>query len=69
MKQTAQLDVYELARTFNCGIGMLISVSPDKADEVKEQIMQTGEDCWTAGEIVSRADEAVLLEHAEQAWA
>ena len=69
MKQTAQLDVYELARTFNCGIGMLISVSPDKADEVKEQITQTGEDCWTAGEIVSREDEAVLLEYAEQAWA
>ena len=69
MKQAAQLDVFELARTFNCGIGMLISVSPDKVDEVREQIMQTGEDCWIAGEMISRTDNAVLLEHAEQAWA
>ena len=69
LKQTAQLDVYELARTFNCGIGMLISVSPDKAEQVKDKIMQTGDDCWTAGEMIKRETDAVLLDHAEKAWA
>ena len=69
LKKTAQLDVYELARTFNCGIGMLISVTPETADQVKDKIMQTGEDCWVAGEIVTRTETAVELAHAEQVWA
>lgn len=69
LKQSAQLDVYELARTFNCGIGMLISVSPATADKVKDKIMQTGEDCWVAGKIIRRTDAAVLLDHAESVWA
>jgi len=68
LKRAAHLDVYELARTFNCGIGMLISVTPNTADQVKDRILQTGEDCWVAGEIVKRTDAAVLLDHADKVW-
>ena len=69
LKQAAQMENYELARTFNCGIGMLISVRPEEADLILDQILQTGEDCWIAGSIVKRENDAVILNHVDSAWA
>ena len=69
LKQAAQIENYELARTFNCGIGMLISVRPEDADNILNQILHTGEDCWIAGSIVKRQNHAVILGHVESAWA
>ncbi len=69
LKQAAQMESVELARTFNCGIGMLISVRPDDADSILKQILQTGEDCWIAGSIVKRQNDAVILDHVDRAWA
>ena len=69
LKQAAQMENYELARTFNCGIGMLISVRPKDADNILRQILKTGEDCWIAGNIVKRQYDAVILEHVDSAWA
>jgi len=69
LKQAARMKNYELARTFNCGIGMLISVRPEDTDNILKQILQTGEDCWIAGNIVKRQNDAVILEHVESTWA
>ena len=69
LKQAAQMENYELARTFNCGIGMLISVRPEDADNILKKILQTGEDCWIAGSIVKRQNDAVILDHVDSAWA
>ena len=69
LKQAAQMESFELARTFNCGIGMLISVRPESADNLLNQILQTGEDCWIAGSIVKRQNDAVILDDVDRAWA
>ena len=69
LKEAAQMENYELARTFNCGIGMLMSVRPEDADNILKQVLQTGEDCWIAGSIVKRQNAAVILEHVDNAWA
>ena len=69
LKQAAQMESFELARTFNCGIGMLISVRPENADNVLKQILQTGEDCWFAGSIVKRQNDSVILDDVDRAWA
>ena len=63
------MEDYELTRTFNCGIGMLISVRPGDADIILKQILHTGEDCWIAGSIVKRQNDAVILNHVGSAWA
>jgi phosphoribosylformylglycinamidine cyclo-ligase len=63
------MENHELARTFNCGIGMLITVRPTDADNVINQIQQTGEDCWKAGVMIKRQNEAVILNHIHSAWA
>ena len=48
---------------------MLISVRPQEADLILDQILQTGEDCWIAGRIVKRENDAVILNHVDSAWA
>ena len=70
LKQCGELSNFELAQTFNCGIGMLISVTPKKADEVMAAVRVTGEDIWQAGSIYERSgDDAVILENCASAWA
>ena len=62
LQQAGNLSDFELARTFNCGIGMLIFVSADKADAALDAITLTGEDGFRVGEMVKRDDEAVIFE-------
>lgn len=47
----------EMARTFNCGIGMLIFVSRDKADACLAALRDGPEpDAWIAGHLATRGD-------------
>ena len=62
LQQAGNLSDFELARTFNCGVGMLIFVSADKADAALEAITLTGEDGYLIGEMVKRDDKAVIFE-------
>ncbi|MDJ0642848.1 MAG: phosphoribosylformylglycinamidine cyclo-ligase [Erythrobacter sp.] len=41
----------EMARTFNCGIGMVLSVSADRVDVVEERLQAAGETPVRVGEI------------------
>ncbi|MGB3798063.1 MAG: phosphoribosylformylglycinamidine cyclo-ligase, partial [Alteraurantiacibacter sp.] len=42
----------EMARTFNCGVGMVLAVTPDKVETVKSALTDAGEDVFRIGEIV-----------------
>ena len=42
----------EMARTFNCGIGMIVAVSEDKAGTVKSRLEAVGETVHEVGSIV-----------------
>ena len=41
----------EMARTFNCGIGMVVAVSEDKAAEVTTRLEAAGETVFAVGRI------------------
>jgi phosphoribosylaminoimidazole synthetase len=41
----------ELARTFNCGIGMVAIVSPDDADAITAALREAGETVFTIGRV------------------
>ena len=69
LKQAGQVSDYELARTFNCGVGMLIYVAADKADAALQAIQMTGEDAYLMGEMIERTNEAVILDGIAQAFA
>ncbi len=48
----------EMARVFNCGIGMVVIVSSNEADSVIASIGKEGLQSWRLGEIVERSQNA-----------
>ena len=46
----------EMARAFNCGIGMAVVVAPDRAAEIERVLSDAGESVHRIGEIVPRAE-------------
>ena len=55
LRKTAGIDAQEMARTFNCGIGMVLVVAPDRADAVRGILANAGETVATIGTIRPRA--------------
>ncbi len=48
----------EMLRTFNCGVGMIAVVSPEKADQVAEVLAAEGETVFRLGRMIARAEGA-----------
>jgi phosphoribosylformylglycinamidine cyclo-ligase len=60
----------EMARTFNCGIGMIAVVPSGRADETVTRLIGHGEAARIIGRIVPREDgPAVRLDGLDEAWA
>jgi phosphoribosylformylglycinamidine cyclo-ligase len=55
LRKTAGIDAQEMARTFNCGIGMVLVVAPDRVDAVKAVLQGAGETVAAIGTIRPRA--------------
>jgi len=59
----------EMARTFNCGIGMAVVCPADKADEAQRLLAAGGETVFRIGRVVSAAGEhRVTVTGMDQAW-
>lgn len=48
----AGVNEWEMYRTFNMGLGLLLFVSQDKAQEVTKTLSRAGEAAWIVGEVV-----------------
>ena len=46
---------HELRRTFNCGVGMMLIVSPEDLPDVLDGLLHAGEDAFVCGELVAAA--------------
>ncbi len=64
------VEAYEMARTFNCGIGMVAIAAPETADAAAHIFTEHGETVCRIGVISRRvkAMPAVVLHGAEAAW-
>jgi phosphoribosylformylglycinamidine cyclo-ligase len=51
LQQGGRLAPEEMARTFNCGIGMAVIVSADEASSVAEQLRAAGETVFAIGDV------------------
>ena len=40
-----------MLRTFNCGVGMCVIVSPAEVDEALALLRNCGEDAWVIGQV------------------
>ena len=50
---TGNVDTQEMYRTFNCGVGMVLCVSPGNSAAVISQLNSAGHTAWEVGTIAS----------------
>lgn len=55
LQQQGNVTDHEMARVFNCGIGMTVVVAPGHAENALHSLRATGETVWRIGEIKPRA--------------
>ena len=68
IRDTGNVELLELARTFNCGIGLIIYVDASKAGEVLDALQRGPEPgAYIVGDLVTRNDQpAVILDRADR---
>ncbi len=57
LQQHGNVEQQEMYRTFNCGVGMVLVMNAEDADQAIEILTAAGEQAWRLGEIVSSAGE------------
>lgn len=70
LKDIGDLSSHDLATTLNCGIGFILIVPNQHQNDVLKTLQDSGEkDAKVIGQIMSKADKAVILNGMDQAWA
>lgn len=71
LAKTGGVSPAEMARTFNCGVGMIVVVPADEAEAAVALFNQHGEKARVIGRLVPRLDpeHGVLIPGLEEAWA
>lgn len=70
MAESADIGDDDLARTFNCGIGMVVITAADKADEAQRILAEAGETVYRIGEVQPAIGdvERVVIDGVDAAW-
>jgi len=62
LQQAGNIEQQEMLRTFNCGIGMVLVVNNEQADNCINTLNQLGERAWKLGQISQRGEgDAVIF--------
>ncbi|QTP59290.1 phosphoribosylformylglycinamidine cyclo-ligase [Billgrantia antri] len=67
LQQQGNVAEHEMYRVLNCGIGMVVVIPADQADQARAHLQALGETVYRIGEIIVRSEdeEAVQLENLE----
>lgn len=57
MQQAGNVSRHEMYRTFNCGVGMIVSLPESQAEQALTILKQSGETAWKIGHIQNTRDE------------
>eukprot|EP01134_Creolimax_fragrantissima_P006810 CFRG6810T1 len=69
LRKTGKIAATEMLRTFNCGIGMVLVVSPDKVPKVMKDMDAVGEKAFIIGELKNRnVDEPAVVLNGLDSW-
>jgi phosphoribosylformylglycinamidine cyclo-ligase len=55
LQQQGNVETYEMYRTFNCGVGMVIAVDAADSEKAIAQLQAAGETAWVIGQIEADA--------------
>ncbi len=58
LQEQGQVDSFEMYRTLNCGVGMVLCVAADQVDTCLSLLAQHGEQAWVLGNVVAGEGEA-----------
>lgn len=56
LQQKGHVETYEMYRTFNCGVGMILAVAPADLEQSLAILKEAGENAWHIGEIKDAAE-------------
>ncbi|WCE30442.1 phosphoribosylformylglycinamidine cyclo-ligase [Vibrio sp. SCSIO 43137] len=56
LQSKGNVESYEMYRTFNCGVGLVIALPQDQADKAVELLKAEGEYAWVIGEVANAAE-------------
>lgn len=62
LMENGNISEFEMYRTFNCGVGMVIALPEEKVEAALALLTQEGEQAWLIGHIASRQDNAEQVE-------
>ncbi|MEK9766902.1 MAG: AIR synthase-related protein, partial [Thalassolituus sp.] len=62
LQENGNVDTFEMFRTFNCGVGMIIALPEEKADAAVALLNAEGEQSWIIGEIQPRTEGEAAVE-------
>ncbi|MBL4800597.1 MAG: phosphoribosylformylglycinamidine cyclo-ligase [Emcibacter sp.] len=70
LREAGNLEPLEMAKTFNCGIGLVVIVKADGADETRKIFEEFGETVYTLGHVVKKSAEepATVVTGAAGSW-
>lgn len=58
LQEKGNIDTYEMYRTFNCGVGMVIALPHEQVETALAILKQAGENAWLIGHIEHAEDDA-----------
>ncbi|MBT8133977.1 MAG: phosphoribosylformylglycinamidine cyclo-ligase, partial [Gammaproteobacteria bacterium] len=61
LQDNGNVEINEMYRTFNCGVGMVLIVAADDANAVIDSLNQNGDTAWQLGNIVDGDSEQVVF--------
>jgi phosphoribosylformylglycinamidine cyclo-ligase len=70
LRDAAGLDPGELARTFNCGLGLVLAVEAERAPVIARELGEAGEQVWRIGRLIAAepGQPKVALTGTDVAW-
>jgi len=57
LQEKGNIETYEMYRTFNCGVGMVIALPQSQVETALAILKQSGENAWLIGHIESATDD------------
>lgn len=64
LQEMGNLSTFELRRTLNCGVGMVICVKASEANNALTLLQAQGETAWIIGQVTTRTQDAVVFSDA-----
>lgn len=61
LQENGNVETEEMRRTFNCGVGMVLMVNTDDANDIVETLNNNGETAWLLGTVESGNKDQVIF--------